>query len=445
LQSALLYLPKIGIHLTTYGKGICSLMNTMKGSTSQDNYKWYILTLAALTFTIVVAMPTMALPVLFKEMSEDLGLSLVQIGAVWGFGSLTGILSSLIGGPIGDRFGAKRTLTVLTILVGISGALRGLAVDFATMTATVFLFGFVALAVPMNIHKTCGIWFSKRNLGLANGIVSAGMAFGFMLGAMISATVLSPWLGGWRNVLFLYGALSIVMSIPWALSRPAPEEDSAASSHGSSGVSMRQTFLHVAWLKNLWWLGLGLMGIGGAVQGMLGYLPLYLREIGWPAAQADGALATFHAMSMLMVIPFSFLSDRLGARKKLLILAGLGLATGFGLLSVVAGSLVWASVIISGMFRDGFMAIFMTTAIETEGVGPTYAGTAVGFTLVFLFTGNTISPPIGNSLAAISPSLPFAFWATMAVLGLLSLYFVKETGTREQQIIPGEGQPVEAV
>lgn len=419
-------------------------MNNMKSSMGQENYKWYILILAALTFTVVVAMPTMALPVLFKEISEDLGLSLVQIGAVWGFGSLTGILTGLIGGPIGDRFGAKRTLTALAILAGASGALRGLATDFVTMTATVFLFGFVALAVPMNVHKTCGVWFSKQNLGLANGVVSAGMAFGFMLGAMISATVLSPWLGGWRNVLFLYGALSIAMSIPWALSRPAPG-DGATSGQGVGTVSIRQALLHVARLKNLWWLGLAILGIAGAVQGTLGYLPLYLREIGWPVARADGALATFHAVSMLAVIPFALLSDRLGSRKKFLVVAALGISVGIGLLSVVAGSLIWASVIISGMFRDGFMGIFMTTVIETEGVGPTYAGTATGFTLVFLQIGNTISPPVGNSLASITPSLPFALWAGLAVLGLFGFYFVKETGTRNYQMIPVEGQAVEAV
>ena len=419
-------------------------MNNMTSNTGQENYKWYILTLAALTFTVVVAMPTMALPVLFKEMSEDLGLSLVQIGAVWGFGSLAGIFTGLIGGPIGDRFGAKHTLTALSILTGVAGALRGLATDFGTMTITVLLFGFVAMAVPVNVHKTCGVWFSKRNLGLANGVVSAGMAFGFMLGAMISATILSPWLGSWRNVLFLYGAISIAMSIPWALSRPAPEDDHAFG-HSPSTVSMKEAIAHVSRLKNLWWLGLALMGVAGAVQGTLGYLPLYLREIGWPVAQADGALATFHAVSMLMVIPFALLSDRFGSRKKFLIVAALGISMGFGLLSVVAGTLIWFSVILSGMFRDGFMGIFMTTVIETEGVGSTYAGTATGFTLVFLQIGNVISPPIGNSLASIAPSLPFALWASLAVLGLACFYFVKETGAGVQQMIPVEGQPVEAV
>ena len=55
-------------------------------SPKQTSYKWYALALAALTHTFVVAIPTMAMPVLFKEISEDLGLSLVQIGAYLGSG-----------------------------------------------------------------------------------------------------------------------------------------------------------------------------------------------------------------------------------------------------------------------------------------------------------------------------------------------------------------------
>ena len=63
----------------------------MKGTTvrtendgvSDSNYRFFVLALAGLTATLAIAMPSMAMPVLFSEMSRDLGLSLVQIGAIW--------------------------------------------------------------------------------------------------------------------------------------------------------------------------------------------------------------------------------------------------------------------------------------------------------------------------------------------------------------------------
>jgi MFS family permease len=405
------------------------IMSNASLSTSETNYKWYVLTLAALTHTFVIAIPTMAMPVLFKEISEELGLSLVQIGVIWGAGSLTGIFTGLLGGSIGDRFGAKRTLIVACLLAGIGGALRGLADDFITLAGTMFLFGFITPAIPMNVHKTCGIWFSGRHLGLANGVVSGGMALGFMVGSMISATIMSPWLGSWRYVLFLYGGIAMAMSIPWALTRAAPQE-AGELSQGISSSSMRQTFYRVSRLKNIWLLGLAILGIGGCVQGMLGYLPLYLQEIGWSVARADGALATFHAMSMLATIPLALLSDKLGSRKRILMVAALAIASGVGLLTVAQGMAVWVAVIIAGLFRDGFMALFMTSIIEVEGVGAAYAGTAMGLAMVFNRLGSLVAPPLGNSLATFAPSFPFAFWAILAVLGMFCFHFIQEAVAR---------------
>ena len=102
-------------------------------------YKWYILTLAALTHTIAVAIPYMAMPVLFDEISKELGLNLVQVGWVWGISALTGILTGLVGGTLGDRFGTKRVLAVSCILGGMTCALRGLSSDYVTGRHIIYL------------------------------------------------------------------------------------------------------------------------------------------------------------------------------------------------------------------------------------------------------------------------------------------------------------------
>ena len=49
----------------------------LMGRKINSNYRWYILTLLALTSMFVVAMPFMSMPVLFDEISGDLGLNLV--------------------------------------------------------------------------------------------------------------------------------------------------------------------------------------------------------------------------------------------------------------------------------------------------------------------------------------------------------------------------------
>jgi hypothetical protein len=99
---------------------------------------------------------------------------------------------------------------------------------------------------------------------------------------------------------------------------------------------------------------------------------------------------------------------------------------GVGLLSVSTGSLIWVGVVVSGVVRDGFMAILMTMVIEIKAIGAKYAGTAIGLVLVFSRLGNLLSPPLGNSLAEYNPAYPFLFWSFLALIGLAGFYFFKE-------------------
>ncbi len=400
----------------------------MDCSQPESRYRWYILILAAVTICMTVAVPGMCMSVLFDEISDDLGLSLAQVGVIWGIGALPGVVMGLIGGALGDRYGPRRILVAACFVVGLTGALRGFATDFYTLAAAVFLMGFVSSVVPMSIFKTCGIWFSRQQLGLANGVISMGMALGFMTSSLISATLLSPWLGGWRHVLILYGLIAMALTIPWALARPAPITQPTATQLTATPnrPSLRQTIGDVARVRQMWLLGWAILGIGGCIQGTLGYLPLYLRDMGWTDTSADAAAASFHLASLVLVIPIALWSDRLGTRRKVLLAGACMVTTGVGLLSVADGLMVWAAVIMAGMVRDGFMAVFMTMIIETDGIGPAYAGTATGLVMVFSGLGNLLSPPLGNSLAAIDPGLSFVFWAGMALTGSVGLYLAQD-------------------
>jgi ACS family hexuronate transporter-like MFS transporter len=322
-------------------------------------------------------------------------------------------------------------LTLACLLTGITGALRGLSSDFVMLLATTLLIGLVQPIIPINLHKLCAVWFPSRELGLANGAVSSGMALGFLLGSLLSATLLSPLLNGWRNVLYAYGGLALVVSLLWLLTR-AP---ATAHSGDSRPISPLEGLPQVARLRNVWIMGLAILGVGAAVQGYLGYLPLYLRSIGWSTVSADGALATFHGVSLCAAIPITLLSDRLKIRRGFLLAGALLLMFGIGLTSVAGGWLVWVAVCLAGLMRDGFMALFMTAVTEIRGVGAALTGTAIGFVLMFSLAGQVFSPPVGNSLAGISSNLPFLFWAVLALLGFITFLFLEAQTTITPQPI----------
>jgi MFS family permease len=398
-----------------------------------SNYKWYILALGAATHIFVLAMPWMCMPVLFKEISDDLGLDLVQVGTVWGMLGLAGMFTALFAGLIGDRYGTRKTLTVICLLLGIAGALRGLSENFIQLAVFMFLFGLFSVNVTLAVHKSAGEWFTGRQLGLANGVLAMGIGLGFTLATMFSATVFSPLLGGWHNLMFVYGAVSVIVGIFWFQTRRSPAY--AETSTSIETVSFRRSLAHVVRLRDIWLLGIVDICVFGCRTGLVGYLPLYLRDVGWEAVRADGAVAALSAASVLGVIPLSLLSDKIGLRKTIVYPSIIMIIIGVGFLAFVNGVLIWPLVILIGISVESLAAVLITMVMETAGRGGTYAGTALGLATTLALTGNFIAPPVGNRLAVINPSFAFIFWASMALVGLVLFFFVRETGWKKSVML----------
>jgi cyanate permease len=246
---------------------------------------------------------------------------------------------------------------------------------------------------------------------------------------MISATILSPLLGGWRNVLIAYGIASIAISILWYFTKNDPQQENTSSEKAAS-LSFKETLFKIIKIKRIWILGSVVMWQVGCVQGMLGYLPIYLRDMGWNATAADGAMATFHGLSTLFAVPIVLLSEKIGSRKIILFATTLMTAIGVGILALGSNSNVWTAMVVAGIVRDGFMALQMTTLLEIKEIGTRYAGTAIGLIHSISRVGEIVSPPIGNSFADIDPRIPFIFWSGMAVVALIGFTFLKEDKRR---------------
>lgn len=394
-------------------------------------YGWGIITLGGFTNLIAAGIPLMCMPVFFAKISRELDLTLVQIGIAWGMGGLASMLISPFGGLIGDRFGTKRILIVACIIAGVFGAGRGLSTSFSGLALTMFFYGITQNTIVLNVHKTTGLWFSGNRLVIANGIASTGMALGMLLGAMISDTIMAPLLGGWRNVLFFYGACVTTMGLLWSLTRSEPTHEEAAPSTDSP--PFRSAILRVLRTKNVWLFGVAHFCYIGCMMGFVGYLPLYLRGIGWTPAAADGALAALNGAGTLAAIPFSILSGRLGLRKGYILPALLLSLISVTLFPLFQGSMIWPLVILFGFVRDGYFAVLMTMVIESRGIGPAYAGTAMGIIFSFGNLGTFFASPSGNRLALVRPAFAFIFWAVLAGISILVFRFVQGAEDRKSK------------
>jgi len=390
-----------------------------------DNpYRWVILALAVATALFAISMPTISLSVLFDEVRTDLGLSLVQIGVIWATISATGLLMAIPGGLLSDRFGARWMLVIIFVGGGILGLSRAFTVNYTSFLIVSFLFGLNIGSAGINLAKVIGNWFKPAERGFANGLFGSGFASGFLLGSFVSATYLSPWLGGWRPVLILFGVISILIGIGWLFVHPKDD----VQSEPKSFHEIFEPLLTVAKLPNLWLIGLGKIGVWGAVRGFTGYLPLYLRSLGWEPFWADSSVSIFFFVSLVFVVPLAILSDRIGKRRPFFLMTSFIAGVSMLLIGIVPDTfwLLIVLIALTGFSFDTFMSLSVAATTEVKGVSGALVGTGVGLVFMIQEIGGMLSPIIGNSLEHISPQTPFAFWGAIALAGIIAFWFYAE-------------------
>lgn len=407
------------------------MLSSVAAPDSSSSWRYVILALCVLTPFGIVTMPNLSLPPMFSIISEELGLSLVEVGGVWGMVGFSGVFFAIIGGSIGDRLGARNMLFIICLLSGLFGMLRAVATDFGSLLFISLLYGCAQGSVPVIIFKAIRQWFPRENLGMASGVVSAGFASGLMLGPLLSTSVILPALGGWRQVLVLYGLLAIVISLLWLLLHPAGKH---AVGDDDAATNVIDGLRRVVRLRNLWLMGLGGIGIGACFSGFSGYLPIYLRTIGWAPLDADRTLSLFFLASLICVVPLSTLSDRLRIRRGFLVALALLLGIGVGLFGIVAGALILLVAVITGASFDSVMALQQVSVMELDGMDNSLSGSALGMFTTIRNLGIAFSPPLGNSLAALGAGTPFLFWGVCGVFAALMFsiaYGKRKGGTAE--------------
>lgn len=159
---------------------------------------------------------------LFPVIKAALGLTLSQLGILVAVGRFARMIFGPAWSLLGDRFGRKRVLVLVTGVWGVWTALTGLAQNF-TQLLILYSIGVIGTmaAEPISNALIASVFGSERR----------GRAFGllrFLTG--IGPIVLAPVLAqlslieeGWRYGMFIMGGLSVVSGLVILLFVDAPE------------------------------------------------------------------------------------------------------------------------------------------------------------------------------------------------------------------------------
>jgi MFS family permease len=180
----------------------------------------------------------------------DLRLSNTQLGWAFSAFAIPYALFQLVGGWIGDKLGARLTLSACCAMVGVSTMLTGAANGFVSLFVLRFALGFAEGAAFPTATRAMSTWIPVRDWGFAQGITHSFGRIGNAVTPPLMAALLL--FVSWRRSLVLLGLASLAWLLVWAwYFRNDPRRHSAVTAADLAALPQPATGIRPAipWLR----------------------------------------------------------------------------------------------------------------------------------------------------------------------------------------------------
>ncbi len=190
-------------------------------------------------------------------------------------------------GPIGDRFGKYKTLSLTTLACSVSSLLVALAPSFEWLLVARVVSAITGAAiVPLSMAWIGDhIPYEQRQTTLAQFTIGTilGITSGQFIGGIFTDTV------GWQGAFYFLAVLFLIVgSILWSQRHLAQEVPSTAGTKGWRAIVLPVvTVLRVRWARVV---VLTVLLEGALVFGVLSYIPSFLQERHGMSPSAAGAM-----------------------------------------------------------------------------------------------------------------------------------------------------------
>jgi MFS family permease len=175
-------------------------------------YGWTILAVAGLGIFASGPGQSHTFSVFVGPIGEDLGLSKAQIAGAYGLATLAAAFLLPKMGRLVDRYGARRMMLVVTVLLGLACLAFGAVGGLATLAL-----GFGALrffgqgSLMMNCANLVAQWFSRKR-GFAMGLMALGFAASMAVHPPLGQFLIAQF--GWRWAWVILGLMTWLILLP---------------------------------------------------------------------------------------------------------------------------------------------------------------------------------------------------------------------------------------
>ena len=384
---------------------------------SAQRYRWVMLAgvwLAYCSFGLVSG----AMPPLIGPVSEELNLSRSAMGSILGAWPLVYIASAIPAGALIDRFGLRNSLAAGIVLISISGLMRAVATDYATLFLAVAIFGLGGPFISIGAPKLISIWFNQRDRGMAMGVYMTAPPVGRIVALATANSILMPAYGSsWRLTLATYAGVALLAGLIWWVlakdARQSDEKEDDGPESFSSTFSVFPFLLRIRVVQVVLVLSMGSFLFRHALND---WLPEILRTSGMTATEAGfwAAFPIVVGIGATLLIPYV---AKVGRRTPILVASFLISGAATLILATTTGTPLVLGLFILGTAGRAAGPITMLILMDARRIGSQHIGAAGGL----YFSAGELGGVLGPLLLGIVSDVTGGFRGGLLMLTGISV------------------------
>ena len=326
---------------------------------------------------------------LLPRLAADFGRTPGQAGQVIISFSIAYGLMQLLFGPLGDRYGKARMVSLATAGCALGALVSALAPSFDALVALRVVWGMAAAGVIPLAMAWIGdtVPYEQRQATLARLLTGT---LGGMMAGQLAGGLFADAQAGWRGAFFTLAAgyCVVALLLGWRVRGMAAAAPSAGS--GASFMAQALSVLRTPWARVVL---LAVLAEGVLMLGPMAYLPAYLHTRHGFTLSAASALVALYAVGGLVYSIFARRIVQALGEGRMVAIGGVIMGAGF--VAWWLSPLGWTAGPVALAVGFGTYLLHNTLQTHATQMVPASRGTAVATFAFCLFTGQAI----GVSLA----------------------------------------------
>ncbi len=385
-----------------------------------------------------------------QEFGLSAGLQQLVVGSLL----VAAVVGALLGGPISDAWGRKRTLILAALVFGVGALVASYSPNLAVLVVARVLLGLAigiaSMIVPVYIAEIAPPRVRGALVSLQQFMITVGIMVSYLVSYAFSGSGAWRWMLGVGMIpaaILFVGMLPLPESPRWLLAKDRrqdalgvlhrirheehnPEAELAeieAVHKMQAGVSYQDLFRPSVRPALVVGVGIAFINQMVGVNAVIYYAPTILKDAGFSSSAAILATTGVGILNMLVTLCALLLIDRVGRRPLLLVgISGVLLAlivlgaayllpggpSGAGFL-LVAGLLVYIASFAASLGIAIWLLNSEVYPLEVRGKGAA-AGAFTHWVLDFVIASTVLT-----LIATITPTGMFWFYGLFAILGIV--------------------------